>query len=409
MVITSICCIVKFTHIGVGAATPEVPERSIPDSAPSVSFSNLPSTTPQTPQNGAVRPTFTPGRLAHDILRSLGKPTGHAPPNIFPPASASQQASQDGTQMNGKRKRSVSPVESNDKRQKSGANLSTDPLVPEISDDVQPATASTPVDSVDVSKAVEALIPPEQPASTQDDSMTVVEEPEEIHTPGVIQSVLNEAVAALQRSHTTHLRDAHSPMHDAPPAQDGIISSPPEAPSAASLPPSSKVSTPEPEVDVEMAAPVTPVAGPSKRQPLFFVSPSASPDEEHPGAGFDDAMSEFVPSGLLAGSAPPSARKGKERARADEDTDSDVVVVETSEPEEAVGSPRTTRKAPAGAGLPRAYVLVPPPSKELEKLWREYGSQKPRAGARIVGRAVVSSDEDSDVDEIAEDFRGSSF
>ncbi|KIP10407.1 hypothetical protein PHLGIDRAFT_241011 [Phlebiopsis gigantea 11061_1 CR5-6] len=409
-----------------GTAGPKASEPTLTNSTPSVSFSNLPPSTPRPPQTtqpNVVGPTFTPGRLAHDILRSLGRPTGQTAAGIS--SLAPSKARADGNQANGKRKRSISTEEDNDKRHKPSSDAAADSTAFQNTGNLQMlATPSAPPVSIDASKPPEAVILHQELSVSQDESMAVVEEPEEIHTPGVIESALNEAAAALRRSHTsTYVQQLSSPMRDAPPVHNGLISSSsPGPPSAASPPPSSKVTTPEPEVppqldgDVEMVVPATPVAGPSK-QPLFYVSPTASPNEEHPRPHFDDAMSEFVPSGLLTGSAPTSPRKGKGRAREDDaeveiveaaltggnpgDTDSDVVVVDTSEPGD-VEMVKRKRKAPATTKTQRVYVLVPPPSQALKKLRRE---QHSRGGVRVVGRAVVSSDEDSDVDEIAEDFR----
>lgn len=417
------------------------------ENAPSVSFSNLPQ---HTPIGNGVRPPWTPGRLAFDILNSLGRPSGRTP-----------VVSKDNGTANGKRKRSSPTEEDAEKRQKVGeadavgtapalpaaeANKDTSPVVVEPPSAIvqavpqdppsPPASVALIEDHAAPSEPV-AAVEDHAPSEAEDDNVTIVEEPEEIQTPGVIESALNEVAAAMHRGLTgLPVQEPSSPILDAPSIQANGISSP-----IATPPPSSKSSSPSRGVqhseDIDMvdahldshpstAAPSTPVAGPSK-QPLFYVSPTASDEDFPTRENFDeDAMSDFMPSGLLDGHTPTSPRKGKQHASEEDDDDDEIEVVEDvlsiGEVDDADGGisseaaftadesetmHRKVAKKVAKRAANRMYVLVPPPSAALRKMQIRAG--KARIKSRIVHRVVVSSDDDSDVDEIAEDFRGSSL
>jgi hypothetical protein len=388
-------------------------------------------------------------RLARDILRSLGRPSFKQGSCISPAPSFAAEISASNT----KRKRSTSIEDDMEKRQKTSDAVGTVLVAntpasqPNSRDTTRPPSSATSMGIepafVDV-QTLNAAIPivPQAPATTladEDSDVVIVEEPEEIATPGALEMALQEAAQAAASGLQEVASQAQVPtsaIHNAPPVGHFIIS-PPSAKEAASLPPSSRSSSPSqgelptageipdggiygtdaPQLQLSTSGiqsqsvdelippiatisdssptPVTPVAGPSK-QPLFFVSPGSPRDVFRPSATLDEnGVPDFMPSGLLDAGLPILIDKGKQRTHESDDVmdvdapstphrgisvDSDIEIIEPPEPV----------KPRAWTGpMPRAevFVSVPPPVHRL--LLRR---DKLVSGVRVVRGRIVSPD-----------------
>lgn len=423
------------------------------ENVPSVAFADL-QRQPQTPQ-GSSRPSIlTPdqadkSRLARDILRSLGRPSAQTLAQMSP---ATKSTEDDGG-ANAKRKRALSGTKPADKRQK----LDDEPGVSPSPQPVVDASGAAPIDTsappaIDVAIQSVSEAPAPRVSSENDvpaevrpsPSAQTNEEAVEIRTHGAMELALSEALQSSSVPEEVQQPNAlvsdvlvstiaigplpilneptpttRSPSPPTYPAlndlSDQIRSSSLNEPfSAVPLPPPTTFSD-------SSSAPATPGAGPS-RQPLFYVSPDSPHNNIGTNLDLVGGLVDFVPSGLLAEPqsspsskgkgkqrvyevdsdieildappAPPSPKKGKQRRR-----DSEMEIVEPSDADELADFRNLSIRRPKA----QVYVLVPPPSARLQKIW---ASQKKRT-PRVSNRRVLSSSEssDEDVDEIAEDFR----
>lgn len=412
--------------------TSDAPAPSQPSETPATHISEIqPSGTPAT-RNNQPQPSETPATQIHEPQPSEipAMPTGKPQPSHQPEAATARLP-----KARSFRQPAQSPAQPNGASQLMNAMRSLMTSAPSGSNrSARPGPGPSKLKTAPV---VEAEAPAPAPVH-DDEDVVVVEEAEEIHTPGVIEMALEEAVAAvMDQRNDAHAQDRSSPMTGVPPAGRSGFSS------VASPPPSSRSPSPPtahtqlagvPNSDIDMFAhddvpplqpslstvqhdlippiatisdssptgPLTPTAGPSK-QPLFFVSPGSPEDAMRPSAPLDDQeIPDCLPTGLLDAGLPMPLNKGKHRALDDEDimevdaprppsrpasTDSDIEIIDPPEP----SMPR-----PWHGAIPQArpFVAVPPPSEAFRDFVE---TTKNRSyGPKVYRGRIISPDDTSE-------------